>query len=285
MSFMHDTDLVQSERRVLRVGSVSFLNAKPLIYGLEHAPGIELRLEVPSRLLAGLQTNQLDVALLPVIDYQRMAGLRVLTAGGIGCDGPTLTVRLFSRRPLDQTRLLACDTDSHTSVALARVILAERYGLHPEFCDLPAHETPPPEAARLLIGDKVICSEPTDLSFQLDLGQAWKELTGLPFVFAIWTVRPAAELPDLGDLPARLTQAREAGCAKIDEILVRHAQPRGWPADIARRYLCEFLKFQIGPPQIEAIRRFHDLAARHGAIEGPVRPLEVIGPPHPEPRP
>ncbi|MDB5289614.1 MAG: hypothetical protein JWL69_855, partial [Phycisphaerales bacterium] len=71
----------------VRVGSVSFLNAKPLIYGLDSLDGLDLALDVPSRLLDGMQAGRFDVALLPVIDYQRMAGLRLLTAGGIGCDG------------------------------------------------------------------------------------------------------------------------------------------------------------------------------------------------------
>src|SRR5436305_132657 len=120
----------------LRVGSVSFLNAKPLIYGLEESPRVELFLDVPAKLLDGLKERRFDVALLPVIDYQRMEGLRVLTAGGIGCDGPTLTVRIFSPVPIERIRMLACDTDSHTSVALARVILAESYGIRPEFVPL-----------------------------------------------------------------------------------------------------------------------------------------------------
>ncbi len=120
----------------LRVGSVSFLNAKPLIFGLERSSTVDLRLDIPSRLLRGLKEGRFDVALLPVIDYQRMAGLEVIPVGGIGCDGPTLTVRLFSEAPFELTRRVACDTDSHTSVALARVILAERFGLKPEFQDL-----------------------------------------------------------------------------------------------------------------------------------------------------
>src|SRR5579859_1626131 len=86
----------QSSHQTLRIGSVSFLNAKPLIHGLEEADGLDLQLDVPSRLLDGLLENRFDVALLPVIDYQRMPGLRFLTAGGICCDGPTLTVRIFS---------------------------------------------------------------------------------------------------------------------------------------------------------------------------------------------
>src|SRR5687768_5569296 len=160
---------------VINVGSVSFLNAKPLIYGLENEQGVRLTLDVPAKLLAGLADHRFDVALLPVIDYQRMPGLRLLTSGGIGCDGPTLTVRVFSAVPVERIRTLACDTDSHTSVALARVVLAERHGVRPEFIPLEGAATGhAPDAARLLIGDKVVCEEPAGLPHQLDLGEEWK---------------------------------------------------------------------------------------------------------------
>src|SRR5258706_150622 len=85
---------------VLRIASVSFFNATPLIYGLDRADDVKLLLDVPSRLIDLLRDDQADVALLPVIDYQRMPGLRIVPAGAIGCDGPTLTVRIFSRGPI-----------------------------------------------------------------------------------------------------------------------------------------------------------------------------------------
>src|SRR5437773_8398659 len=119
-----------------RVAAVSYLNARPLIHGLEANPAVELSLDVPSRLLDGLRDATSDVALLPVIDYQRLDGLTIIPAGGIGSDGPTLTVRIFSRVPIEEVRSLACDPDSHTSVALARIILARRHNLRPEFCNL-----------------------------------------------------------------------------------------------------------------------------------------------------
>src|SRR5688500_4765400 len=190
--------------RTLRVGSVSFLNAKPLIYGLDGQPGVCRTLDVPSRLLDGLLDGRFDVALLPVIDYQRLPGLRLLTSGGIGCDGATLTVRIFSPVPVEQIRTLACDTDSHTSVALARIVLAKLYGVRPQFVDLTASAVTN-ETALLLIGDKVVCEEPKGLPHQLDLGEAWKRLTGLPFVFAAWIAHGGV---DLGDLPARLELAK-----------------------------------------------------------------------------
>jgi len=253
----------------LRLGCVSFLNAKPLIYGLDDEPRVALSLEVPSKLADLLERGAVDVALLPVIDYQRLSGLRLIRAGGIACNGPTLTVRIFSKVPIDQIETLACDPDSHTSVALAAVLMAERWGRRPRQVDLRdpnlSADTP-----RLLIGDKVITEEPQGFPHQLDLGAAWKDLTGLPFVFAAWMARPGAVL---GDWPARLERAKREGLANVDKILARHAGALGWPTDIARRYLTEYLRFDIGDREIEAIEEFHRLAAKHGLIASPVQPI------------
>ena len=258
-------------RRLLNLGSVSFLNARPLIYGLAEQPDLNLSLDVPSKLIDGLRDRRFDVALLPVIDYQRMDGLRVLPVGGIGCDGPTLTVRVFSHvAPRDITSL-ACDPDSHTSVALARIVFDRLFDRRPEFLPLSEASNRPGEA-RLLIGDKVVCEEPAGFVHQLDLGGAWKELTGLPFVFAVWVARDDAEL---GDLPQRLASARVAGLANLAELIRRYAVPRGWPPGLALQYLSVYLKYEIGEKQIEAIGRFHQMAAEAGLVGAPAKPLRV----------
>jgi chorismate dehydratase len=194
-------------------------------------------------------------------------------SGGIGCDGETLTVRIFSKCPMTQIKTLACDTDSHTSVALARVIFAERYGMRPTFVDWTREEEQPCDA-KLLIGDKVVCEEPPGFEHQIDLGSAWRELTGLPFVFAVWTARQGVEL---GDLPERLAAAKKRGLAHVKEIVEQHAVKRGWPAGLALQYLTVYLKFDVGERQLEAIRLFHQLAAKHGAIVGEVREVDVCG--------
>lgn len=257
--------------RPLNVGSVSFLNAKPLIYGLENDHSIRLALDVPSRLLDGLRDERFDVALLPVIDYQRMPNLKLLTAGGIGCDGATLTVRIFSAVPVDRIRTLASDTDSHTSVALARIVLARLYGIRPAIVDLgkPGLSVGG-DTALLLIGDKVVCEEPAGLPHQIDLGEAWKRLTDLPFVFAAWIAREGV---DLYDLPERLELAKHDGMSHLDEIIARHAIPRGWPDETAHRYLTEYLKFDVGPDQLRAIRLFHQYAGEDGLIDHSPWPL------------
>ncbi|MBC8107122.1 MAG: menaquinone biosynthesis protein [Anaerolineae bacterium] len=267
---------IASSVRTLAVGSVSFLNARPLIYGLESADDLKLSLDVPAKLLEGLRSERYAVALLPVVDYQRMENLCIVPSGGIGCDGPTMTVRLFSQQPIRETRVLACDPDSHTSVALARIILSERFGISPEFIDLQDSCGGAGEA-RLLIGDKVVCEEPAGFEHQLDLGAAWKEMTGLPFVFAVWIARQKDSKGgiDLGDLPARLSEAKRAGLANVREIVTKYAIPRGWPAGMALQYLTLYLKYDIGPTQLQAISLFHEKAAGHGIISANPAPLRL----------
>jgi chorismate dehydratase len=246
-----------------RIASVSFLNARPLIHGLDRDPQVQLLLDVPSKLLDLLRTNQADVALLPVIDYQRLEHLTVIPAGGIGSNGTTLTVRIFSRVPTAQVKSLACDPDSHTSVALARVILARRHNLRPEFTDL-ARASDDPTQARLLIGDKVVCDGPRGFPHQLDLGDEWKSLTGLPFVFATWMARSdVADLPRLHDI---LVAAKSRGLAELDAIIRDHGLPRGWPAPLAKAYLTRHLSFDVGERELTAVRLFHRLAAEEGII-------------------
>lgn len=260
-----------ARRRILRVGAVSFFNTKPLIWGLDPRDDCRLLLDVPSQLLSGLRERRFDIALLPAIDFQRLPRLGIVPASGIGCDGPTLTVRIFSRVPINRIDRLACDTDSHTSVALARIILAETFGTRPQFVDL--DHAGDAGDSRLLIGDKVVCEEPPGFPHQLDLGAAWKDLTGLPFVFAVWMARQDA---DLGDLPARLENAKRDGLQNVDTIIRQYAIPRGWPAGIARQYLTQYLKFDIGERQLEAMRRFYELAAKYRIIETPPRELDVL---------
>ncbi len=262
--------------QTIRIGSVSYLNAKPLIDGLESQDDVSLILDVPSKLLPGLRDQRFDIALLPVIDYQRLDHLNIVPSGGIGCDGPTLTVRIFSRVPIERIKTLACDTDSHTSVALARIVLAEEFGIHPQLIDLLKPDEPQarPAEARLLIGDKVVCEEPPGFEHQLDLGSAWKQLTGLPFVFAVWTAREGI---DLRDLPQRLERAKHEGFSHVREIVAKYAVPRGWPAGIAQQYLTSYLKFDVTPTHLQAIEKFHQLAHEHQIIERPPRPLKLYG--------
>lgn len=257
-----------------RIGSVSYLNSKPLIEGLDNRDDVSLQLAVPARLLELLEKDVCDVALLPAIDYQRGQDLVVVPSGCIGADGAVLTVQIFSRVPLAQIRSLASDRESHTSNALARILLGELYSLKP------AGEPDAARAdARVVIGDKVVTSPPADMPYQLDMGEAWKKLTGLPFVFAMWMGPRKAIQPGLGEvLRSALCEGRE----HMDQIVARYATPHGWPLYLARHYLSSILHFDLDlsaqSPQRQALGRFYQLAAGYGLLEKPLRPLETSCP-------
>ena len=264
-----------------RIGAVSYLNTKPLIDGLDAlAPPPRLRLDVPARLLDDLQAGEVDLALCPVIDYFRSSTpLVIVPVGGICSDGPTFTVRLFSQVPIDQLEVVHADSDSHTSVALLRVLLAKLFGLTPELVDYQARELTAAgrlidqPQAMLLIGDKVVTASPKAVEYphQLDLGEAWKRLTGLPFVFATWL---APEHANLGEVPRQLAELRQQNARRIPEIAHRYASSHGWSEHLAERYLGSILQYEIGPRELEAIERFGALAAELGIIAAP-RPLHI----------
>lgn len=266
----------------LRLGCVSYLNSKPLIHGLDPDadPACpQVRLDVPARLLADLESGAVDLALCPVIDYFRAAQpLVVVPAGGIGCEGRTMTVRLFSRVPIDQIHTIHADTDSHTSVALVQVLLHAVHGIRPTIVDLDATDYDQDPAgdrpeAMLLIGDKVVTNAPIAAAYlhQLDLGEAWRALTGLPFVFAVWMARAETDLQGIPDL---LTRVREANVARIDKLVAAYAGPLGWPDDLAREYLGRVLHYHIGTRELQAVARFAGLAGELGLIDAP-RPLAI----------
>ena len=260
-------------RRVPRVGCVRFLNAKPLIDGLEPADG-QTTFDVPSALLPILEAGDVDVALCPVIDYYRSrVPLRLVPVGGISCQGPTLTVRLFSRVLPHQIRCVRVDRDSHTSVALLQVLLDRCYGIRPQLLPATAEPGWPGVEAVMLIGDKVVTCPPARRLFphHFDLGQMWYDSTQLPFVFAVWMCRQEA---DLGELPARLRQVRRANARRIDELVQRHAQAHGWPCGLANRYLGQLLHYEVRSAHLRAIERFASMASDLGLIDQ-VRPLKV----------
>lgn len=271
---------IATAQAVRRIGSVGYLNSRPLVDGLEGRADPLIRFDVPSHLLSDLESGQVDIALCPIIDYYRSRmPLQIVPVGGIGCDGPTLTVRLFSRVRPEKIQTVHADIDSHTSITLLRVFLAKRYGITPDFIDYDARHllanpsASAPPATLLLIGDKVVTSRPEtdDYPYQLDLGEAWHDLTGLPFVFAVWMAKPDAPL---GNLPTLLQSIRIENCNHIDRIVARHAKDHGWPNQLALDYLTLNLSFEIGPRQLEAIERFGAMANEFGLIDN-LRPLHV----------
>lgn len=251
------------------VAAVSFLNTRPLIDALESDRTIRLVRAVPSHLGALLQRRQAACALLPVIDLHRMGvPMRILPAGCIGSDGETLTVRVFSRTAPEKVRQLVVDADSHTSVVLASVIWAEMFGQTLELVPNPLPSAPE-DAAVLMIGDKVVTHAPKDYPYQVDLGEAWRRLTGLPFVFAVWAARADEPRKDSAQLGAALLRARQRSAGRIGEIAQKAGPEHGWPAELAQKYLTQHIRYEFGPTQRRGMEEFFRLAHKHGLIDCP----------------
>lgn len=272
----------------VRVGCVSYLNTAPLVEGMGRARGIELIPAPPARLIEMLLAGRAEVALLSMIDAQRSPEpVALIPAGMIGCDGPTMTVRLYSASPVREIRRVHVDSESHTSVALLRIILREVHGVSPEFVEFDARERVAQrdgaEAiewpdAMLLIGDKVVTDSPPAIRYphQLDLGEAWKALTGLPFVYAAWAcLERDASSARVRTAAVALDRQRRHNATRLDWIISARAPARGWPIDLAQRYLHDLLRYEIGPREREATERFFALAHRAGALER-VRPVRWL---------
>ncbi|MEM7229719.1 MAG: menaquinone biosynthesis protein [Planctomycetota bacterium] len=269
-----------------RLGVVSFVNTLPLIDGLGVWDDFDLQFTVPSLLIDQLLARDVDAALVSSIDYQMSdEPLIVLPVGLLGCDGPTLTVRLYSSIPIENITRVYCDTDSHTSVVLLQILLREQYGLKPEIVPYHAREHVAehrpldwPESM-LLIGDKVVTDSPPAVRYphQLDLGEAWKRLTGMPFVFATWMARADADDTVLRTMARVLDHQRRHNVTRLDRIIHEHAVPRQWPRDLAARYLKDYLVFDWTDEREHAMTEFYRRAASHGFIPEarPVRRLDI----------
>jgi chorismate dehydratase len=256
----------------IRVGAVSYLNAKPLYYGLcEHNPGVRLTMDVPSKLAEQLAAGDLDVALIPSIEYLRGVGLgyEIIPGFAIAARGPVRSVKLFGRVPWDQVERLALDAGSRTSQVLARIWLDERHGVRPhQIEELPLGVSPLESTADavLVIGDRAMRMPHEPFHDVVDLAEAWHDLTGLPFVFALWVARGGV---DLDELPAALEQCRTMGLAHADELARTHGLRLGLDHATCYDYLTRVLSYDLGEAELAGLRQFAARAARLGlAPEG-----------------
>jgi chorismate dehydratase len=248
----------------VRVGAVNYLNTRPLIHDLESlAPQAELILDVPSRLADRLAAGELDVALIPVIEYFRSGSYAVVPDIAIASRGPVLSVTLFSRVPWPAVRRVALDAGSRTSAALTQILLCRRYGVHPQVLPLPLDrgaEDVDADAV-LLIGDRAMRACLPGFAHAYDLGQEWYDWTGLPFVYAVWAVRPGA---DLGGVAEALAEAKRRGLARVGPIAHREAPRLGLDAGFCRRYLANILHFDLGPREQAGLHHYYLLACELG---------------------
>lgn len=245
-----------------RVGAVSYLNAQPLVDGLDRRR-ITLSYDVPAALSAALSDQTVDVALVPVVDVLRSRDWTLISDACIGCDGPTMTVRVFAQQPPETLDTLCVDTDSHTSVALARVLWRNHFDRELEVIPLAGRDARE-QPAVLLIGDKVMQFPADTFGYHVDLGELWHQYTCLPFMFAAWATRPAIATNDW--LATELSQARDRGVARAAEIAEQQADARAWPVAAAREYLTRCLRFRIDERMRAGATRFAAECMRLGLV-------------------
>jgi len=248
----------------LSIGVVSYLNSRPLAYGLDClAPQTRLLIDVPSRLADALAGGALDVALIPSIEYLRQPGCVIVGDACVACEGPVRSVKLYSRVPPRQIRTLALDEGSRTSAALAQILLREQWGVRPRLEPFPIGATLDDLSAdaAVVIGDRGMQPVAERFDTVWDLGQQWNAWTGLPFVFAMWVGRAGIDEAGVGAL---LAAARDAGVAHLDEIARQAATDVQLPAEECLSYLRDNLAYHLGPRQRRGLQLFYDLARRHG---------------------
>lgn len=245
-----------------RLGAVQYLNTRPLVHGLASS-GVTLSYDLPSRLADQLAAGVLDVALIPSIELFRGDQYRVVSDACIGCRGPVMSVKLFFRTAPERVQSLAVDEGSRTSATLARILLAERFGIQPSVEVLPIGSGVGQTSADavLLIGDRALSLPPGEASFQViwDLGDEWCRWTGLPFVFAVWAARARLDTRLIETL---LGRARDAGRSNLAAIAAAEAAGHGLTVPQCLSYLRDNLHYELGPAEREALSLFYALAAK-----------------------
>lgn len=236
----------------IRVGAVSYLNTKPLIYGFEQGKmrdEIDLLIDYPANIASQLINDKIDVGLVPVAILPLLKEHHVVSDYGIACDGEVASVCLFSDVPLHEIRTVLLDYQSRTSVALLKILLKEHWKISPQ---LVAGESNYENdiagtTAGLVIGDRAL-TQRLKSKYIYDMGTAWKEMTGLPFVFAAWISNKKLPQSFIGDF----NEANGFGIDHLDEVIDQN------PNSVfdLKAYYTDFIKFRLNEDMFAAAKLF-----------------------------
>jgi chorismate dehydratase len=262
-----------------RVGHIQFLNCLPLYWGLARTGtllDLDLRKDTPEKLSEQLISGELDLGPITLVEFLRNAeDLVALPDIAVGCDGPVMSCHIVSQVPLEQLggERVALGSTSRTSVRLAQLLLAERYGITPDY-----YSCPPDLAlmmreaqAAVLIGDPALRAYLHDAPrYGLevhDLGRLWKEWTGLPFVFAVWAVRRdylEREPRIVREVHRAFLESRDLSLQEVGKVAEQAARWESFDAEVLERYFTT-LDFRFGPEQLAGVTEF---ARRTGPTTG-----------------
>ena len=239
----------------IKVGGVSYLNTKPLLYGIERSDlmnEIDLMLDYPAKLAQSLKEGSIDVALLPVAAIPTISGARIVSDYGIAADGRVASVALFSQVAVEEIKTVYLDYQSRTSVMLAQLLFEKHWQKEVEFKQAPENyiDYINGVTAGVIIGDRAL-KQLNNFEYVYDLAESWKEYTGLPFVFAAWVA--SKELP--ADFVRRFNEANAEGFKHIDEIVA--ANP--FPYYDLEKYYKRDVQYRIDDDKKKGLNRFLEL--------------------------
>jgi chorismate dehydratase len=241
-----------------RVGSVPYLNAVPLTRGLEE----QVIFVTPSKLAEMMRRDELDAALVSVTEVLFNDRYDILDGIAVASLGEVKSVFLAHRGPIEEAKEVFCDTASLTSVNLLRVLLAER-GLRPDFKPLAGYDAAVMPDYVLLIGNPALDFLRAPRTHEIwDLGAAWYELTGLPFVYAVWALRRGVENTRLR---RRLREAKSFGLDTLDSTIGSRTE---YDHDFRKDYLGWHIHYHLGSDEKRGLAKFIELLRKHGL--GPV---------------
>lgn len=255
-------NLSEIARERPRICAVSYLNTVPLVWGMLHGEErslVDLSFAVPSTCAERVVDGQADLGIIPVIETERHR-LSWIRGTGIACRGVVRSIFVIAKKAFGHIRTLATDTGSRTSVELARIVLAHRYGSHPVLIPMAPDLNRMLDAAdaALLIGDAALAVDPSELDYPcLDLGEEWAQLTGLPMVFAVWSGR--REVVTRGY--ERLFESScRFGLANLDRIIEEEAERRNFPEHLVHQYLTRNLVLLLGELEYQGMRTYLNYA-------------------------
>jgi len=275
----------------VRLGAVGYLNARPLVYELERLPRFDVRYDTPSECARLLHEGATDLGLIPSIEYLRGGPYRIVPDIAIASDGPVASVALYTTKPVDEIRSIAMDTSSRTSVALTQVLCARQFNIAPAFVHLGPDLTAMLSRcdAGLIIGDAALLLDHAKVRLKadattdvraddtadvggvrlqpdlqkIDLGEVWKSMTGLPFVYAFWAGRP--DVLTTEDVTA-LHQARDAGVAQPERIARTYFASAPEHHALGAQYLRDNIKYHLGDAERAGLEAFYRYAAETGVV-------------------
>jgi chorismate dehydratase len=242
-------------KQPVRISIVSYLNSRPFLYGLRHsglAEEIDLQLDIPSVCATKLLEGRVNIGLVPVAILPLLQDYRIIGEYCIGASGPVRSVLLVSDVPLDKIRTVMLDYQSRTSVTLVKVLAEELWKIRPAWVQAEPgfEEQVSGDRAAVIIGDRAFKAA-NEHRYVYDLAEAWTDLTGKPFVFAVWAGRPGID----PEFIRRFNEALKAGLNSLDAVVSAETDSVLTPETL-RSYLSQSIRFAFDEPARQGLAAF-----------------------------